>query len=164
MEMLKPRAEAFEGRRKEYEAAEAARRAALPRNEIFIPQDPNAVYAASLAMAPAPTMPTEAQLQATWTEKVAAPLEDIYDRQDPAGMLYESCLHMRDEHVEMLTKRRAPTNFIDPLTNYTPLHIAAFNGRERAVACLLDANADPTLKDTVRHPGACCSLRCDTSR
>jgi len=147
---LGPISEAYAVKQAEEKAADDARRAALPPREfqkIDIPKDPNAAFAATLEYSPAPELPTEEELQASWEKYLAMPPEDIYELKDPAGMLFEACQHLRDEHVKLLIERGSPTNYADPLYSYTPLHIAAFNGREKAVAYLLDAGASTTAKD-----------------
>ena len=174
-EKLGPLSVTYEAKRKVEEEEAAARRAATPREEkkIHIPKDPNAAFAAGLEYSPAPELPTEEELQASWDKYQAMPPEEIYELKDPAGMLFEACQHLRDEHVKLLIERGSPTNYADQvrtersfpalhacrrllhpvcsqLYSYTPLHIAAFNGREKMVAYLLDAGADVLCKDIVR--------------
>jgi hypothetical protein len=88
-------------------------------------------------------------------QPVAADWDVPYVRPQPGGdpvgpdeMLHMACMHLRDEHVDLLLSKGAGANWADPLYGYSALHIAAQNGRAYQLARLLDAGADTTFKDT----------------
>ena len=79
---------------------------------------------------------------------LAMPPEEVYSyAKDTAMMLYEACIHLRDDHVQLLLEAGAPVTYMDPRHQYTALHMAALNGSAAQVAWLLDAGADATVKD-----------------
>jgi len=114
-----------------------------------LPKDPNAAYAAKCTFAPRKPLPTNEEIKASIDKFYAMPPSEVYKEHggDPAGMLFEACKHLRDDHVKLLLEEGAPTTYVDKLYGYTPLHIAAVNGREDQVARLLDAGASASATD-----------------
>uniref|UniRef100_A0A7S2B770 Ankyrin repeat domain-containing protein n=1 Tax=Haptolina brevifila TaxID=156173 RepID=A0A7S2B770_9EUKA len=115
------------------------------------PVDANAKYfeqlkAKGLVEEPKP-LPTEDELQASYNKFMAMSPADVYKTEDPAEQLFQATKHMRDDHVVILLQQGAPTTYADRLYGYTPLHIAAVNGRAEMVANLIDAGAAVDIKD-----------------
>jgi len=121
----------------------------VKRSTDSLPKDPNAAYAAKCTFAPAEPLPTPEELKASLDKFFSMPPIEVYKDHngDPAGMLFEACKHLRDDHVKQLLEEGAPTTYADKLYGYTPLHIAAVNGREEQVARLLDAGASASATD-----------------
>ena len=155
-EIMSPMREAHIAETKEKMEADVARvKTHLEKNPakpLDIPKDPNAQYYNMLKekglVEERKPLPTSEELQAASDKYYAMSPDELYGTADPAEQLFHATKHLRDDQVMSLLKAGAPTTFADKLYGYTPLHIAAVNGREIMVAHLLDAGAKVDVKDS----------------
>lgn len=130
----------------------AAKNKDAPVRDLGIPKDANAAAFQKLKEAgwvseEKTPLPTADELREAHEKFLKTPIAELYRTADPGEQLLLACKHLRDDHVQTLLKQGAPTTFADKLYGYTPLHIAAINGREVMLAHLLDAGASVVERD-----------------